>query len=44
MLEGYLEALASSLGAESLAALTAEGRSLGTRSLESVVVPAEIEA
>ena len=44
LLAGYLEALASSLGVESLAVLTAEGRSLGARSLEPVVVPAEVEA
>ena len=44
LLERYLTGLAVSLGADSLATLTAEGRSLGMRSLEPVVVSAEIEA
>ena len=44
LLERYLVGLGTSLGTESLARLTAEGRALGAGSLEPVVVPAEIEA
>ena len=44
VLKSYLAGLTTSLGAQSLAALTAEGRALGTRSLEPMVVPTEIEA
>ena len=44
LLEQYLAGLAVSLGAQSLAALTAEGRSLETFALEPVVVSAEVEA
>jgi len=44
LMEHHLARLAISLGAESLAALEAEGRSLETRALEPVVVSAEIEA
>lgn len=44
LLERYLTGLEASLGAEALVALTTQGRMLGIRSLEHVVVSAEVEA
>ncbi len=44
LLELYLPGLEDSLGEDSLVALTEQGRTLGNRTLESVVVSAEIEA
>jgi predicted ATPase/class 3 adenylate cyclase len=44
LLERYLVGLEAVLGADALATLVAEGRSLGGRVLDSVVVSAEIEA
>jgi predicted ATPase/class 3 adenylate cyclase len=44
LLERYLAGLGTSLGAESLTTLAAEGRALGAASLEPVVVPVEVEA
>ena len=44
LLDRHLVELVVSLGVESLASLTAEGRSLGSRSLEPLVVSVESEA
>jgi non-specific serine/threonine protein kinase len=44
LLERYLPGLEASFGTEALAALIVQGRMLGIRSLEPVVVSAEIEA
>jgi predicted ATPase len=44
LLERYLPGLEADLGIEALAALAAQGRMLGIRSLEPAVVSAEIEA